>query len=117
MCKEIAYRLFVSLGALSIGFFLFPWDFLDPFSVDWVWGSGDFEQHFIGWQFFLREPLFQFPLAKLNLYGDRIAQSIIFTDSIPIVAIPVKIELCQRKLEQGLALEKLPTNKVLLKVS
>ena len=91
MPKEIAYRLFVSLCALSIGFFLFPWDFLDPFSVDWVWGSGDFEQHFIGWQFFLREPLFQFPLAKLNLYGDGIAQSIVFTDSIPIVAIPLKI--------------------------
>ena len=90
MPKEISYKLFVSLGALSIGFFLFPREFLNPFSVDWVWGSGDFEQHFIGWQFFLREPLFQFPLAKLNLYGDGVAQSIIFTDSIPIVAIPLK---------------------------
>ena len=91
MPKEISYKLFVFLGALSISFFLFPWEFLNPFSVDWVWGSGDFEQHFIGWQFFLREPPLQFPLAKLNLYGDGIAQSIIFTDSIPIVAIPLKI--------------------------
>ena len=90
MPKETIYKLFVSLGALSIGFFLFPWEFLNPLSVDWVWGSGDFEQHFIGWQFFLREPLFQFPLSRLNLYGDGIAQSIIFTDSIPIVAIPLK---------------------------
>jgi len=91
MLKEIPYKIFVLLGALSIGIFLFPWEFLNPFSVDWVWGSGDFEQHFIGWQFFLHEPPFQFPLTKLNLYGDGIAQSIVFTDSIPIVAIPLKI--------------------------
>ena len=99
MPKEIACKLFVLMGSLSIGFFLFPWDFLNPFSVDWVWGSGDFEQHFIGWQFFLREPLFQFPLAKLNLYGDGIAKSIIFTDSIPIIAIPLKIFAGQVKAE------------------
>ena len=98
MVRDKYFRLVIVFSALCIGILLFPFDFLNPFSIDWIWGSGDFEQHFLGWQFFQREPLVQIPLSKLSLYGDGVAQSIVFTDSIPLIAVPLKYLLSQSDL-------------------
>ena len=98
MVRDKYFQLAIAFSSLCIGVFLFPFDFLNPFSIDWIWGSGDFEQHFLGWQFFQREPLSQIPLSKLSLYGDGVAQSIVFTDSIPLIAVPLKYLLSQSDL-------------------
>ena len=91
MSEKVLIKTCLSICAILIGCILFPWDFLNPFSTEWVWGSGDFEANFLGWEFYRREPFWQIPLSKLTLYGDGIAQSIIFTDSIPIIALPLKL--------------------------
>ena len=96
--RDKYFQLAIAFIVLCIGVFLFPFDFLNPFSINWIWGSGDFEQHFLGWQFFQREPLVQIPLSKLSLYGDGVAQSIVFTDSIPLIAVPLKYLLSQSGL-------------------
>ena len=56
----------------------------------WLANGGDLEQQYLGWEFFRREPYLQYPLGKLHGLGLGLAKSIVFTDSIPILAIPAK---------------------------
>ena len=83
--------IFTTVTVLLITVFLFPLDFLNPFNTAWITNSGDFEQHYIGWQFFRSTPLFQFPLLQIQDYGDISSNSIIFTDSIPFIALILKV--------------------------
>ncbi|AXU94257.1 hypothetical protein CI789_02840 [Erwinia persicina] len=54
-------------------------------------GSGDAAQHWLGWNFFRSTPLFQWPLGLNQPYGMDVSSSIVFTDSIPLLAIFFKI--------------------------
>lgn len=83
--------ILTTVTVLLITFYLFPLDFLNPFNTAWIANSGDFEQHYIGWQFFRSTPLFQFPLLQIQDYGDISSNSIIFTDSIPFIALILKV--------------------------
>lgn len=83
--------ILTTIIVLLITVYLFPLDFLNPFNTAWITNSGDFEQHYIGWQFFRSTPLFQFPLFQIQDYGDISSNSIIFTDSIPLVALILKV--------------------------
>lgn len=70
---------------------LLPTDYLNPFNVSWINGSGDFEQHYIGWLFYKITPLFNVPLFSIPAYGDIHTNSIIYTDSIPLASLAAKI--------------------------
>lgn len=62
---------------------------LAPWNVTWLFGM-DADANFIGWEFFRRTPIFQFPLGKSPFLGTGFSTSIVFTDSIPLLAIPLK---------------------------
>lgn len=51
----------------------------------------DPSQHYMGWAFFRHAPLLQFPFGATPLFGDRIASGIVFSDSIPLFALPFKL--------------------------
>ncbi len=52
--------------------------------------EGDPAQHWLGWQFFRYSPLLQWPLGANPNWGMDIGSSIVFTDSIPLLAFIFK---------------------------
>jgi hypothetical protein len=62
--------------------------FLDPTNVAWLVG-GDPLQHYLGWAFYRNGP-WTWPIGLNPLYGMEFSNSIVFTDSIPLLAIPFK---------------------------
>lgn len=83
------------LCSVLIGFccylYVYPIDFLNPLSTQWIAGNGDFHTHYLGWLAFLQEPIFQWPILSADSYGEGIAKGIVYTDSIPIMAMIAKI--------------------------
>jgi len=63
--------------------------FLDPTNVAWLIG-GDSLQHYLGWAFYRNGP-WTWPIGLNELYGMDFSNSIVFTDSIPLLAIPFKV--------------------------
>ncbi|MBC8741977.1 hypothetical protein F6X40_36155 [Paraburkholderia sp. UCT31] len=65
---------------------------LNPLRVDWIMSSdGDAPQQYVGWNFFRHSPYLQFPLGLNPGYGEVIGSSIVFSDSIPLLAILFKL--------------------------
>ena len=62
--------------------------FLDPTNVAWLVG-GDPLQHYLGWAFYRSSP-WTWPVGLSPLYGMEFSNSIVFTDSIPLLGIPFK---------------------------
>lgn len=60
-----------------------------PSYVDWLM-EGDPATHWLGWHFFRNSPLLQWPIGANPKYGMEIGSSIIFTDSIPLLALLFK---------------------------
>jgi Family of unknown function (DUF6311) len=60
-----------------------------PTYTDWLM-EGDPATHFLGWQFFRYSPLWQWPIGANPSYGMDIGSSIVFTDSIPLLAFIFK---------------------------
>ena len=58
---------------------------LNPQNSGWLMAD-DPAQHFLAWQFFRTSPFFQWPLGANPHYGMEISSSIVFTDSIPLLA-------------------------------
>ena len=77
-------------SALGLAFaaWLYPIAVFDPLRHEWLLYS-DAAQHFFGWQFFRAEP-WQFPPGRLVGYGLEMGSSIVFTDSIPLLALLLK---------------------------
>lgn len=65
-------------------------DILDPRSAQWMLGEGDLLQHFLGWHFFRQEP-WSWPLGAIHTYGTELESSIVFTDALPLLALPLKL--------------------------
>jgi len=63
---------------------------LNPSHVDWLLSHGDTSMGFIGWHFF-RNDLWRFPIGLNWPYGMEIGSSIVYSDSIPLLAIFFKI--------------------------
>lgn len=64
-------------------------EFLDPTNVAWLKG-GDPLQHYLGWAFYRSSP-WTWPIGLNPMYGMSFSNSIVFTDSIPLLAIPFKL--------------------------
>lgn len=62
---------------------------LDPREISWVM-SGDPGQQFLGWQFFRSTPWLQFPLGANPNCGTEQPSSIVYTDSLPLLALAFK---------------------------
>ncbi|GMU67423.1 MAG: hypothetical protein AMXMBFR36_36970 [Acidobacteriota bacterium] len=62
---------------------------LDPREISWVL-SGDPGQQFLGWQFFRNTSWLQFPLGANPTCGTEQPSSIVYTDSLPLLAFAFK---------------------------
>ena len=62
---------------------------LDPTNIDWLKGNKDPTQHYLGLAFYLNSP-WQWPLGLNPQYGLDISSSIVYSDSIPLLAITFK---------------------------
>jgi hypothetical protein len=82
--KSVAYVPALLLG--SVAFWLVTGGrILNPRNVDWLM-VGDPATQWLGWQFFRHSPLLQWPLGANPDYGSDIGSSVVFTDSIPLLA-------------------------------
>ena len=64
---------------------------LDLANPNWIYNQGgDLFQHQIGWEWF-RQEAWQFPLGRIASYGYPLGTNISFTDSIPLLALPLKL--------------------------
>lgn len=63
---------------------------IDPRSTHWLLREGDSFQHFIGWHFYRQEG-WGWPLGAVNTLATDLTTSIVYTDSIPLYAIPLKL--------------------------
>ncbi|MBE0464345.1 MAG: DUF6311 domain-containing protein [Halomonadaceae bacterium] len=63
---------------------------LNPLKVEWLLQEGDLLQHFLGWHYYRHEP-WDWPIGALHTYGTEVRSSIVFTDSLPLLAIPLKL--------------------------
>ncbi|MCS4608066.1 hypothetical protein KW485_16010 [Enterobacter kobei] len=81
------------IAAVIIGVFIFAlcggMQTLDTSNISWMW-HGDTTQHWLGWNFFRNTPLLQWPLGLNYPYGMDVSSSIVFTDSIPLIAFLLK---------------------------
>lgn len=62
---------------------------LNPNNADWILGRLDPTQHYLGWLFFRNGP-WTFPVGLSPLFGQDLSSSIVYSDSIPLLAIPLK---------------------------
>jgi hypothetical protein len=65
------------------------WRALDPQNTAWLM-SGDPLQHFLGWQFF-RDSSWSLPLGLNPKNGLELSSSIVYSDSIPLIAMTLKV--------------------------
>lgn len=75
--------------ALGVAVNLFPPFLADPTNYRWLL-RGDMAQHFLGWHFF-RAEAWQWPPGALLAYGEDMGSSIVYTDSIPLLAMLLKL--------------------------
>lgn len=62
---------------------------LNPFNISWLL-LGDSATHLYGLLYFTRDP-WSLPLGSLFSYGEGFPTSIVYTDSIPLLAIAIKV--------------------------
>ena len=63
---------------------------LDPYNLSWIFGRFDPPQHYLGWVFYRASP-WSFPIGLSPNFGMDISNSIVYTDSIPLMAIFFKL--------------------------
>ena len=85
--RQTSYLYPILIGAIAFLIIAGP-RFLDPTNVAWLVG-GDPLQHYLGWAFYRNGP-WTWPVGLSPLYGMEFSNSIVFTDSIPLLAIPFK---------------------------
>lgn len=78
----------ISLGIISFLLVLSP-SVLDPRNIAWLAGGGDTTQHYLGWVFYRYGP-WTMPLGLNPQFGLEISSSIVFSDSIPLMAFLLK---------------------------
>jgi hypothetical protein len=60
-----------------------------PTYTNWLM-EGDSAQHYLGWQFFRQAPIVQWPIGANKNFGMEIGSSVVYTDSIPLLAFTFK---------------------------
>tara|TARA_R110000796_G_scaffold88981_1_gene192379 strand:- start:14323 stop:16026 length:1704 start_codon:yes stop_codon:yes gene_type:complete len=63
---------------------------INPLQVEWLLQEGDLLQHYLGWHYYRHEE-WAWPLGALHTYGTEVRSSIVFTDSLPLIALPLKL--------------------------
>lgn len=78
-------------GMLGLMFFVATLGFalVDPTQIDWLM-RGDWAQHFVGWHLYRSAP-WQWPPGAFDTFWYPVGTAIIYTDSLPLFAIPLKL--------------------------
>ena len=63
---------------------------LAPGHIGWALSGVDTSAQYLGWQFFRHTPWWQWPLGANLTYGSDAPGSIVLSDSIPLMALPLK---------------------------
>ena len=77
------------LGAIAF-FIVVGFEPLNPVNAGWILGRLDPTQHYLGWLFY-RNSEWTFPIGLNPLFGQDLSSSIVYSDSIPLLAIPFKL--------------------------
>lgn len=92
VCQSIKQRAeYIVTTGVSIALFyaLYGFKVLNPLYIDWLLAGGDPTQHYLGWALYRYAP-FRIRLGLLNTAAYPYDTSVIFTDSIPLMAVPCK---------------------------
>jgi len=78
-------------GAVGLLFFIsiLGIDRADPGYVSWLM-YGDWAQHYLGWEMFRHEGL-NWPPGRINGLWHPVGTSVVFTDSLPLLALPLRL--------------------------
>lgn len=79
-------------GAIGLIIFIIIFGFgtLDVRYTDWLLLKSDLSQHYLGWEFF-RKSEWLFPIGLTNSLAYPDTSSVMFTDSIPLISISLKL--------------------------
>lgn len=80
---------FSTLVGLLFGLWLLPPEFIDPTRVDWILAGDDTATAWLSWQYFRSEP-WALPPGRVVGYGLEMGSSLVYTDSIPLLALLLK---------------------------
>lgn len=90
---KISVKYSIIIG-MMIGAFtyllLYGVELLDVTNVIWLYDKADLTQHYNGWQFFRNSDWF-FPIGLMNTVTYPDYYSVVFTDAIPLLALPFKV--------------------------
>jgi hypothetical protein len=81
--------LLAALAGLIVFSLLVDPSVIDPFRTGWL-ATGDPAQSYLGWLFFRQEP-WSLPLGAAHSMGMEQASSIVYSDSIPLLAFSFKL--------------------------
>ncbi len=86
--REWATRPWVVAVVIGVAAVIYavPLHMLNPLDATWM-NRDDTLAHWLGWEQFRHSPLWQLPLGKSELYGLERSTSVVFSDSIPLVAL------------------------------
>lgn len=87
--RDLSFLYPLMLGAIAF-FVIVGFDPLNPVNAGWILGRLDPTQHYLGWLFY-RNSEWAFPIGLNPSFGQDISSSIVYSDSIPLLAIPFKI--------------------------
>lgn len=83
--------LIISLFSISFFLIFYGAGVLNPQNIDWFWpGDLDISQHYAGWLFFCKEG-WHFPIGNFTGLSYPNEMSIIYMDSIPLLAMFFKL--------------------------
>lgn len=80
----------VILGIISFAI-LIGLNTANPSNSEWLMAGFDTPTYFLSWEFFRSSPFWQFQLGANPNYGMDISSSIVFSDSLPLLALFFKI--------------------------
>ena len=81
----LKYQLFITTFSLFFWVYLLGFEYINPTNTDWL-TSGDLPIYQVGWNYF-RDDIWRFPIGSNPNYGIYYQGSVVFSDSIPLLAI------------------------------
>ena len=83
---QMTDAVYITIIFSAAAYFFFP--VLDVTNINWI--RGDIAQHYLGWAFYRQAEGWDFPITFVDRVGYPFGISIAMTDSIPLIAIPLR---------------------------
>jgi hypothetical protein len=87
-------EIFVSAASFAYSIYMLSWNFINPFSSNWLYGkqaaTRDDAGHAIGSLFYMNEH-WAWPIGKFTSFGGQVSPSVVYWAISPIFAVPAKV--------------------------